>query len=246
MTRMRPCSLSPRRRLLRLAAGWLLCACAAAAATAAEDPPVAEHFPKSLGDLNLADARRFDHPAHGVSASYVAPDRKATVFIYTEGIAGIPDDIDDPIVRDAFGRACWELEEMGRLGYYLNVALVERGVATVELPWRDARLHHAVYSMELPADDGQPAARKLAHVYLASVQGTFLKARYTYPAGGDDAAPVPDLVPDLVPHLALAFMGGELVLSSDDAPESTEHETKLAGTEYTLRAYRNLVAGNGG
>ena len=31
-----------------------------------------------------------------------------------------------------------------------------------------------------------------------------------------------------------------------DAPESTAHETKLAGTEYTLRAYRNLVAGNGG
>ena len=138
-----------------------------------------------------------------MSASYLAPDRKATVFIYTEGIAGIPDDIDDPVVRDAFGRACWELEEAGRLGYYLNVAMVERGEASVALPWRDARLHHAVYSLEMPTKDGQPAvAPMLTHTYLASVQGTFLKARYTYPAVGDEAPPVPDLVPDL----ALAFM----------------------------------------
>lgn len=292
-----------------------------------KDPSVAEQFPDALGDLKLSGARRFDDPAHGVAASYVAQDRKATVFIYTEGIAGIPDDIDDPVVRDAFGRACGELEEMGRLGYYLNVALIERGVATVALPWRDARLHHARYSLELPAKDGKPSARMLAHIYLASVQGTFLKARYSYAAGGDNDPPVPDLGSDL----ALAFMGSELVMSGDDeqefrrtepyvrrvgqwlednpryppdsmsrqammfvmkwfidapyfsvmidsghlipltraescgcgdflttmftigcglrvldAPESTAPENKLTGTEYMLRAYRNLVAGGGG
>ncbi|MBK7670544.1 MAG: hypothetical protein IPJ24_03985 [bacterium] len=144
-------------------------------------PAVADESsaPDTLAGLNRTDSKRFDDPAYGVSVTYAGDHGRATLYIYDPGMDAIPEDVDAPVVRDAFDSACESVKAGVRYGLFKRADLKSRDELEVTAVWRRLRLLHAEFEIETKASGGQPSQVQSSHVFLTAHRGEFLKVRLT-------------------------------------------------------------------
>ncbi|MBK7047191.1 MAG: hypothetical protein IPH48_11940 [bacterium] len=144
-------------------------------------PAVADEIsaPDTLAGLNRTDSKRFDDPAYGVSITYAGDHGRATLYIYDAGMDAIPEDVDAPVVREAFDSACESVKAGVGYGLFKRADLKSRDELEVTAVWRRLRLLHAEFEIETKASGGQPSQVQSSHVFLTSHRGEFLKVRLT-------------------------------------------------------------------
>ncbi len=135
--------------------------------------------PETLAGLNRTDSKRFDDPAYGVSITYAGDHGRATLYIYDAGMDAIPEDVDAPVVREAFDSACESVKAGVGYGLFKRADLKSRDELEVTAVWRRLRLLHAEFEIETKASGGQPSQVQSSHVFLTSHRGEFLKVRLT-------------------------------------------------------------------
>lgn len=153
--------------------------------------------PDTLAGLNRTDSTRYDDPAYGVSIAYAGDHGRATLYIYDMGLDAIPEDVDAPVVRDAFASACESVTAGVSFGRVNRADLKARDVLDVTVAWRRLRLLHAEFEIETKASGGRPAQVQSSHVFLTSHRGEILKARLTCLPGEGAARLVEVLAGDL-------------------------------------------------
>jgi hypothetical protein len=124
--------------------------------------------PDTLAGLDRTDSKRFDDPAYGVSITYAGDHGRATLYIYDPVMDAIPEDVDAPVVREAFDSACESVKAGVGYGLFKRADLKTR-----------LRLLHAEFEIETKASGGQPSQVQSSHVFLTSHRGDFLKVRLT-------------------------------------------------------------------
>jgi hypothetical protein len=132
-------------------------------------PVIAHHdecglaFPFEIGWLHFDSARNYEQgaPGLGYSLCYRGPGVTATVYVYDQRLADIPDDVADSVIRDEFERAAHEIaterpDLVAWPGHPNNPDCIERYYRA--------------------GDDGRGAS----HLWLTTACGRFLKARVSW------------------------------------------------------------------
>lgn len=139
------------------------------------EPETKLYFPSYICDLEKAEMTVFPHDGLGMSFSYA--DRymtNATFYIYDMTLDTISDGISE-IVSASFERTLKDLEIMGQLGYYQNVAVHERLTTTLMINGTpiDALFAECYYVSD--------HLQSRSYVLMAGYRNKILKIRYTFP-----------------------------------------------------------------
>ena len=140
-----------------------------------------EHLvlPDKIGDFQFIERENYEQPELGYSLRYMVDERcKADVYVYDNGIAGLPDGIDSRAVLERFESVVGVLKEFERRGKYADVKELARGKKTpdgskVEFLW--ARHSYRQVSGEGVLFLGE----RISETYLVVHRGKFHKIRIT-------------------------------------------------------------------
>ena len=179
-------------------------------------------FPDQIGSLNFDDKMVYGGATHGVTARYLGDQRVATISIYDRGLTDVPNDIGAGVVRDAFAKACRDLESGVAQGAYRKVAFRDSSETVVRLPWREMRFLRATFDVELADSDPKLVTEMTTHIFLTVVDGVFHRERYSHPA---------DITGDAEANRALEDFAGSIALRYLDRDWSSEDDFRRAQPE---------------
>ena len=140
-------------------------------------------FPPEIGGAQRINVRAYEPgtPGAGYSAGYRHGEATSTVYIYDDGVASIPDNLDSAVVRDQFKQA------KGAMGAaQAGISVREANTFTIHDAGKRARLICSAYVLVRQASPGAFDTFLCLGVY----KGKFFKVRTTMPQRADAEAEV--------------------------------------------------------
>jgi len=124
-------------------------------------------LPRTIGSYQAVEAINDDikRPGLGYTINYASYDSKASVFIYSDGMAIVPEDINTLIFRSHFVKICDVIMTLDPSARSLST--------TRKIKIGGKYAWHRVYGY---VDKGREV---ISHVYLGSMRGKYLKIRIT-------------------------------------------------------------------
>jgi len=193
-----------------LAAGviWIALALATAAPAADESAGVrvSVNLPQRLGTLEFDERSEFGDPALGVAVSYRGHGQTLSIYFYDFGLEGIPDGIDNEVVRRHFETAKGDI---ARTPAYAQISLqheeaVRFGGAADGWPALEA-------AFRIVRQEGQSTR---SYLMLTGAHGLFVKIRFTIAEGNELEATanrnaILEGMDRILPGISRARVGGE-------------------------------------
>ena len=157
------------RPTLSLIAAAFLCAAYHAPSCAAEKPGIPFHFPKTIGDLPLAEIRQPTETNRATRVFYGVPGITLTLYIFGSAPEA-PDGIESPQLNKEFEEAKQSVQDPRAWveAKLVHEGTVDLGVAPHRIPAREA-----VFNVKSQDDSA------ISCLCLTAAQGLYFKIRYT-------------------------------------------------------------------
>ncbi len=141
-------------------------------------------FPETLAGMARISVHDYepDSPGLGISVGYQALGTAATIYLYTMGRAAIPDGTDAPEVQEHFRQVIGDIAAHGQAQGYERFRKTAEGETGFGPPGAEFRARTADMEYALAGEE------RLTKVDLLGWRNHFLKVRYTYAAGVQEAA----------------------------------------------------------
>jgi hypothetical protein len=133
-------------------------------------------FPDHLAGIDkgrITDHEK-EHPGLGISIGYNGPRITATIYLYTMGMASVPENIDSPAFVAHFGQTAEDVFQAGRQGLWNNVKKTSEDILFIGPPETDRKALCDAFSYSRNNDD------LLSKLCLFSYRNHFVKIRFTY------------------------------------------------------------------
>lgn len=167
--------------LLACAGGpWGLCA----RAEEYRHPATGLVFPEVLAGMGQISVHDYEpqSPGLGVSVGYQSPGATATIYLYTEGVAAIPDGVDSPEVKGHFRQVVADIVAYGRSNDHGNMRKTAQGEESFGAPGSERQALSADFRYSIGKSS------RFSKLDLLGWRNHFLKVRYTYEAEVKEAA----------------------------------------------------------